>query len=67
VSVEDPPPAASTEWRGIWFGVSVAIIIASALLLTEAMEAVPASIIGIFSGIASGVVFQRFLQRHGER
>ncbi|HET9200663.1 MAG TPA: hypothetical protein VFO84_06785 [Dehalococcoidia bacterium] len=66
MSLEEPPPAASTEWRGIWFGVCVAIIIASALLLTDAMEAVPASIVGIFSGIASGVIFQRFLQRHGE-
>ena len=66
MSLEDPPPAASTEWRGIWFGVCVAIIIASALVLTDLMEPVGASVIGAFSGIAAGVIFQRFLQRHSE-
>ncbi|HEX5940452.1 MAG TPA: hypothetical protein VFZ12_08835 [Dehalococcoidia bacterium] len=67
MSPEEPPPAASTEWRGIWFGVCVAIIIASALLLTDLQEPLGASVIGAFSGIAAGVVFQRYLQRHGER
>lgn len=64
---EGRPPADSIEWRGIWFGVCVAIILGSALWLTGALMAIGAAIIGAFAGITAAVLFQRYLARISER
>lgn len=67
MAIDDRPPAAATEWRGIWSGVSVGFLVGAVLWLTDILGVVPASVVASIVGIAAALFIQRYLHRIDER
>jgi hypothetical protein len=63
---EEKNPMATTEWRAIWLGVCIAIVIAAVLWLADVTPPLGASMIGMIVGIAVAVIYGRILARMGE-